>query len=573
MRTYNASFQAENQKLTKEPRHVLEIHGDTNTYYILSHSDIDIPGVSSDYIIQSSFIKSSVFSQTLTPIEATSKIGKMSFDVMDINSSITNMLTAIDGLGESLRKRKIVYKYGYKGLDYTNYINIQTQEINDKLSNHGTYYTINCRDVQRALIEKIFTPKTTTLMSSISKTAISIPAKLVTEFETITHTATFTDAPNETVGYFRIEDEVIRWTSKDAGTDTFTVDNVSTSLSTTTAANDTTVDIADITGFSTSGLGYIDDGSNISEIRWTGITANSPGPSGTLTGVSGIKYAHPAGASPICVVVYSKGRGVFNTVAVKHDVDSGITDDDRKPTITEWIYLEMNVIEMALTIMTRTIYGSSPLTTIPDHWGIGISTNWIATSTFDNIGTDLYDPTDNTSGLKGRLTGATTESAQSFLELEIYRLIGVFPLILGDGQIALKRLDETLPDSPYKRRLDDSRIVTINSFDLDYDDIYNEFEILWNWDAIKEEYTRRLILQDSASIAKHQKSKRLTLKFKLLHGSIHTTAIIKHLLEFWRSRHAGPPYKGSGQIFALNNDLEVGDIVLIDTDIYRDPLA
>jgi hypothetical protein len=216
MRADTATFHAANVAPTKSPRFVVGIIFDVASIYITSHTGIDsVPGVVLDGCLQ----QPSAMSQRIVPDEARSEIGTMSFDLVDIDSAFTDEARDKLGDGKGLRGKEVRLYVGYEGMDFVQFQRFQTQVISEVEYDDGVY-RIQCRDITREQRKEIFEPKKTTLRDTVSATATTIPVYVTTDFSTVFHGASYSDAPSSTVGYIIIDKEVIRYTGKTA--DSFT---------------------------------------------------------------------------------------------------------------------------------------------------------------------------------------------------------------------------------------------------------------------------------------------------------------------------------------------------------------
>ncbi len=212
MRTDTIVFAQRDRARDREPRHVVRVGYPTGSLYFTSHDDISgIPGVVIEDVVRSP----SAISQRLVPDEGRSEIGSFSFTLVDLNSSVTDAIKAHWFDDEGLRRREVRFYIGYKGMDFSQFVLFTTQIIVSDSYDKGLY-SIECRDITREQNKEVFKPKSTTLRLSVSATDTTIPVGDTSDFELVAHGTSYSDAPSQTVGYFRLEDEIIRWTGKTA---------------------------------------------------------------------------------------------------------------------------------------------------------------------------------------------------------------------------------------------------------------------------------------------------------------------------------------------------------------------
>src|SRR5204862_7300266 len=93
---------------------------------------------------------------------------------------------------------------------------VQTSVIDSVVEFDKGSYKFSCSDIKRELRDRILVQAKTRLSADLTATATTVTVLDTTDFETLAHTAAFTDAPSSAVGYFRIKKtaEIIRYTGK-----------------------------------------------------------------------------------------------------------------------------------------------------------------------------------------------------------------------------------------------------------------------------------------------------------------------------------------------------------------------
>lgn len=214
MRTDTAAFTTRNRALVKRPRYVIELAFDSANsilWYFTSHSDAALPEGAS--AIPGVVEGLSGTSQTLKPDVANASIGNINFSLVDSDSVVTETLGGQLVLGRSTRRQRVRVYVGFEGLAWADYTLVQTQLVTEISYDEGAY-KFSCADVQREMRKDIFELATTTLAASVSAGATTIDVVSTAAFAMVAHGPSFSDAPNATVGYVKIQDEVIRYTSK-----------------------------------------------------------------------------------------------------------------------------------------------------------------------------------------------------------------------------------------------------------------------------------------------------------------------------------------------------------------------
>lgn len=214
MRTGTAAFNAKARSPNQSPRFVIEQSFDpdnTILWYFTSHADAATPQGAS--VISSVISALSVFSQRLDFDKANSTIGEISYRLIDRANLVSEQLGAQLQVGRSLRRMRMRVYEGFEGLAWSDYLLRQTQVV-DKIRYDKGAFEFLCADIQRAMRKDIFDLATTTLAASCDDTQNFIDVYDTSKYQLLTHGSSFSDAPNQTVGYFKLEDEIIRYTGK-----------------------------------------------------------------------------------------------------------------------------------------------------------------------------------------------------------------------------------------------------------------------------------------------------------------------------------------------------------------------
>jgi hypothetical protein len=221
MRTDNAAFAQKDAAAEKSPRYVIELAFDganTILHYFTSHAGTPVPAGAS--VTQNVVRELSATSQTLNPDTAVATIGSISFELIDLAAQINALLGGQLALGRSTRLQRVRLFVGYEGLTFNaladrEFVLVQTQLV-DEIAYDGGIYKFRCLDVQRELREDIFDVAITNLQSSVSIGDTTINVFDTSAFELVDHGVSYSDAPSATVGYVKIDNEVIRYTATTA---------------------------------------------------------------------------------------------------------------------------------------------------------------------------------------------------------------------------------------------------------------------------------------------------------------------------------------------------------------------
>jgi len=483
MRVGTENFEVNNSSLSKVPRYVVvQAYDDeaTDLIYFTSHPSCETPvGV----VVISSVIEGlSVTSQSMRPEKAQASIGKASYTLVDKDNQIRTLHATKLASGKSLKSKRTAFYMGYEGDSWDDYQLVQTQIV-DEVNYTDTKYVHNCSDVQRLERKDIFILSRTTLAASLLIDETTIQVYDTSVFEMVAHGSSYSDAPNTTVGYVKIADEVIRYTGKT---------------------------------------------------------------STTFTG---------------CV------RGSLGTKEVDHVINL-LASADRRTEVKEHIYLEMPIAKLMYALLTGSLYNQA--SSLPNNWHLNIDTTFIKTSDFINIGVDFWNTNDDEVGLITRFEGLSKTDGKKFIEKELNLLVACFNPIYTDGSLGLKRAVHIISDSAPSIILDESNIVSFGNLTHDMLSVKNDLAIQWNYDSVKETYTRKHVLYDSNSITTYGQSKQLVLKFRGLHGSIHTIKTIEKVFDRLRDRFVSPPLHLTVKTLFSKNAIEVGDVVRVKLEALQD---
>jgi hypothetical protein len=218
VRTFGPSFTYANQAAEKSPRFVIGIRFETESIYLTSHAGIpNVPGQVIENVLQ----RPSAISQRIVPDQGRSEIGALTFSAIDKAVALTQALKDKLTGGAGLRGKQVRLYQGFSGADFSEYSLFQTQVVQGAAVNDGVY-SVKCADITREQRKSIFDPKRTTLAAQIDADDTTIQVLHTDGFAMIEHGDSFSDAPNATVGYIRIDEEVIRYTGIAASPPRFT---------------------------------------------------------------------------------------------------------------------------------------------------------------------------------------------------------------------------------------------------------------------------------------------------------------------------------------------------------------
>lgn len=213
MRSVSQAWGSLNASRNRERRfyfRVITTPGDeTGDVYIRSHDDIDISTTGSILLARPKS-HPKVRTQNLNPDEGRSTIGTMTFDAIDVSSTLTGRLRLdlhVNDVG--WRNKRVEYYSGFKQLAAADYELEDTQLI-DRVTYSRAVYQFRCRDVQREARKRIFEPVVMRLAQPLDATSTTIEIAASSGLEAVEHGTSYSDAPSATVAYVKIDEEIIR---------------------------------------------------------------------------------------------------------------------------------------------------------------------------------------------------------------------------------------------------------------------------------------------------------------------------------------------------------------------------
>ncbi len=200
----------------RDPYNVVGIIYPTGSIYLTNKTGMtNVPGNVTQGVLKD--ISSST--QRLFPDEGRATIGTLTFSAVDLDSDITTDLRSQFTTYGSPRTREVRVFSGNSS-DFNNLTRVETYVVDDVVEFSQREYKFKCSDRTREAKVSIFDRATTRLNATLTEAATTMTVIDTTGFDTMTHTAAFTDAPSATVGYLLVKKtgEIIRYTGKTATT-------------------------------------------------------------------------------------------------------------------------------------------------------------------------------------------------------------------------------------------------------------------------------------------------------------------------------------------------------------------
>lgn len=212
MRQDSPEFRADNFALTKEPRFFVEVSFDdshSERLYITSHDNVPVPA--GGVVLQNTLVDASLTSQRLNVAEGVSEIGAVGFQAVDRDGGLTSTIHQHleDGMG--LRHKRVRVFHGLAHYTQPEQYRLFQTQIVQRVELHGDVYHFWCSDVQRTLKDRIFTNLVETeLTHTVTPSDLVIPVRNIARLQTVQHGPSFSDAPNRSVFYVKLEEEYVR---------------------------------------------------------------------------------------------------------------------------------------------------------------------------------------------------------------------------------------------------------------------------------------------------------------------------------------------------------------------------
>ena len=262
-------------------------------------------------------------------------------------------------------------------------------------------------------------------------------------------------------------------------------------------------------------------------------------------------------------------RGLFGTEAAAHTVDPN-DPPERRPEVTEYVYLELPIPKLVRALMTGELYGQAGAT-LPSTWHMGIDPALLDDLQFTGIGDDLWVPTNDSRGLIARFTGIGETDGKLFLEKECFLLAQIFAPVLPDGRLGLRRLTPALSNAPHVLELNETNVSGFRPLKHALRKLINR--VIINWSYFLEQFWRQTVYIDATSIAAQKQESTKVYSFKGLASNRATDQILRQRFDAIRDRFSSPPLEISVDVAKRLDMLELGDIVKLNLTNVRDASA
>lgn len=237
--------------------------------------------------------------------------------------------------------------------------------------------------------------------------------------------------------------------------------------------------------------------------------------------------------------------------------------------ISSHLYLEMPVPKLIYSLLTGNLYGQTG-ETLPSDWSNEIDESLVDLASFENIGTNLWDPEDDSAGIILRLDGLEDEDAKTIIETQLLPLINCSLVVNANGELALKETTAVVTDSVADYVLNESNVISVGDFENDLDNIVNRYLIKYSYRRDQGDYSRYHLLEDYTSQAKYGATDIEEYSFKGLHYSRHSLDTIRSYLTGLRDRLSAEQSTVTITSILNTSVLDVADIARVKLTNWED---
>lgn len=266
------------------------------------------------------------------------------------------------------------------------------------------------------------------------------------------------------------------------------------------------------------------------------------------------------------------GRAMFGTVAEAHAIED---------EVTEVIVLNENPITLALKILESTGVANTngAWDKFPARWGCGMdSTNDVDEAGILQIGrmlTGLSSTPASSDGLQFEFVLDKGVEAKKFIEDSIFKIIGCFGFVRGDGKYSIKAYSD-LSNADKENAsaiLNLNNVVKWGDLNYNYNDLANNVWMEFDEQPkLSGKYLRNTLFIDTISIKKWGEAKQLKYTAQgLIPTSLYSSQIYQRFQRIM-ARYSRPPMKLDITLLPKMHLLEIGDVVRVNLPV-RDLLT
>lgn len=221
---FNDNYNLENQKHSHQPVYVFEILWANGLHGTEGENDIYFGTTGIENIVNFTYPERyypvldadsiSSISSKVDPISGVSSIGNLTVNIQDFDDIVSDIIQAADVAGHGLRRQRVEVYMLYQSMDWADKIKIRTMQVQDLRLTKAGKYVLNCSDIQRNLQKTVFNPYKSTISANIAAAgAITVVVPDNSIFEMVANVSYGTS------GFVKVNDEIMRYTSKTSTTD------------------------------------------------------------------------------------------------------------------------------------------------------------------------------------------------------------------------------------------------------------------------------------------------------------------------------------------------------------------
>jgi hypothetical protein len=204
----------------------------------------------------------------------------------------------------------------------------------------------------------------------------------------------------------------------------------------------------------------------------------------------------------------------------------------------------------------------------------------ISYTNFISTGLDYYDYDDRTfteiktdyfSGIDIKyFVKEIVKDAKKFYETEFFKLLQIFLFIDNEGHLKLSLTKQPSKTNDLVTFFDNNsttnNIIGLPKYKTNADKIINQIYLKYDFDESSNEYAKKILYRDNASFFKYGDFPILTIESKVLRSSLSGDVVVESLVDRIFSRFSNPTPEITIRTFSKYNYLEVGDVVVFDSD-------
>jgi len=159
----------------------------------------------------------SAITEKIDEKNGTSSIGSMSYEVVDKNGIVSDILRRAEAdTGQSSRRQRDELYVMFAGMDWADRIKVRTLNVYDMVfDSNKSIYKFTSQSLLKWMKKDVFVPKTTTLSANVTSSTLTIPLIDSTAFLLAVNHSAYGPV---SYGFVKINDEIMMWKANAANT-------------------------------------------------------------------------------------------------------------------------------------------------------------------------------------------------------------------------------------------------------------------------------------------------------------------------------------------------------------------